>query len=40
MEPGENGLADALSALGEDLLLLSIRPRDGVIVTLHRISYG
>jgi hypothetical protein len=40
MEQGEHGLADALDRLGEDLLLLSIRPRDGMIVTGSLISYG
>jgi hypothetical protein len=29
-----------LSTLGEDLLLLSVRPQDGRIMTLQRISYG
>lgn len=40
MEPGGRDLADELSGLGEDLLLLSIRPRDGVIATIARINYG
>src|SRR5579863_2385611 len=40
MEPGGPDLADELSKLGEDLLLLSIRPRDGVIATIGRINYG
>lgn len=40
MEPGENALADSLSGLGEDLLLLSIRPRDGKILTFNRVGYG
>jgi hypothetical protein len=40
MEPSGQDLPDALSGLGEDLLLLSIRPRDGVILTFSRIKYG
>jgi Golgi phosphoprotein 3 (GPP34) len=40
MEPSENRLAEALKGLGEDLLLLSIRSRDGVITTISRINYG
>jgi hypothetical protein len=40
MEPESSGLTDALSGLGEDLLLLSFRPSDGVIVTGARINYG
>lgn len=40
MEPGGRDLADTLSGLGEDLLLLSIRPSDGKILTVSRISYG
>jgi hypothetical protein len=40
MEPAKNDLADALNGLGEDLLLLSIRPSDGGIMTSARINYG
>ena len=40
MEPADHSLADALSGLGEDLILLSVRPRDGVLVTFHRLTYG
>jgi hypothetical protein len=40
MEPTESRLAEALNGLGEDLLLLSIRPRDGLIMTISRINYG
>jgi hypothetical protein len=40
MEPKEQGLSEDLSRLGEDLLLLSVRPRDGLIVTVPRIDYG
>lgn len=40
MEPSENRLAEAVKDLGEDLLLLSVRPRDGVIMTMDRIKYG
>jgi hypothetical protein len=35
-----DALSTALSTLGEDLLLLSVRPTDGRIVTLSRIHYG
>jgi hypothetical protein len=35
-----NTPADAFTTLGEDLLLLSIRPRDGKIMTARRIDYG
>jgi hypothetical protein len=31
---------DVLARLGEDLLLLSVRPRDGRIVTISRINFG
>ena len=40
MEPTGSRLAEALTGLGEDLLLLSIRPRDGLIMTISRINYG
>jgi hypothetical protein len=40
VEPNAQGLAEDLSWLGEDLLLLSVRPRDGWIVTIQRIDYG
>ncbi len=40
MEPGDHRLADALSGLGEDLILLSVRPRDGVLITFNRLTYG
>lgn len=40
MESDSNGLADALSGLGEDLLLLSVRPGDGRLMTASRINYG
>jgi hypothetical protein len=36
----EPELAEQLSELGEDLLLLSVRPRDGGIVAISRINYG
>jgi Golgi phosphoprotein 3 (GPP34) len=32
--------ADMFAALGADLLLLSIRPRDGKLMTARRIAYG
>jgi hypothetical protein len=35
-----DALSTALSTLGEDLLLLSVRPTDGRIVTFSRIHYG
>jgi len=38
MDPSESGLAFA--ALGEDLVLLSIRPRDGKLMTWGRIDLG
>ncbi|HEY3905543.1 MAG TPA: GPP34 family phosphoprotein [Streptosporangiaceae bacterium] len=40
MEPTGSRLAEALNGLGEDLLLLSIRSRDGLITTSSRINYG
>ena len=40
MESKEQGLSEDLSWLGEDLLLLSVRPRDGWIVTIPQIDYG
>lgn len=40
MESKEQGLSEDLSWLGEDLLLLSVRPRDGWIMTIPRIDYG
>jgi hypothetical protein len=35
-----NPPADALATLGEDLLLLSIRPRDGKVMTARRVDHG
>jgi len=40
VEASEQELAGDLSWLGEDLLLLSVRQRDGWIVTIQRIDYG
>jgi hypothetical protein len=35
-----NPPADPFARLGEDLILLSVRPRDGKIMTARRIDYG
>jgi hypothetical protein len=40
MGTSDQGLAEDLRGLGEDLLLLSVRPSDGRIVTIARIGYG
>lgn len=40
MARSEQGLAEELSTLGEDLLLLSVRPSNGWIATIERINYG